>query len=705
MENKLQKEHARQAVQHFVDKLQRAGRGGLEKEDFARILQSGDGALADADVEFILNEFFDHDGAVLAATDDRIVSGSSAGLAWVDTPPIPVRVPEPLHRDLTVHIFGASGLERFSCFKIRPDAVRYSSLDPYVSVRCGDVHVDTSVLIDAAEPEWNQTLKVRIRFATNNFLAVQQFVRDSALAFHVYDNQPGGVTPQSVWLASAYLPLDAVLAAVNEPVFHTLLLSSPEIGAEDENAPTLRVSVSVSHGGVVEHFRLPEDVWNAKYRDAIEHDLGGKGAAESNAALSLAYGESPALAAKDGNGDGDGEEAEEVDESLMASVRNALPNKAIKNRMGSHGSVTIDVPGDALPATLSGYYFRVYEALRSKLPRRAFQLIAPDDSNTFDLLCSFVTPIPSQFESSESVAKHIAEIASRVPNIPFRDPFIIQAQVSGPHLALFNGYGTDLDLAILQASLLLGLGIDAYVAMGEMANLESFAVWVVVLSPELEFWDRRGKVFRDPALLPWARCGCVFNNRNIYINVQTTDLCARMRWTLRKKDWFRVLSKPAKNKYRYPKPCVPAHPLPVVHLPQPADKVKVFVSEIVKGIQKYRKDVLYIPVTLFHVGCSKVMQEAGNDPASVSAVLEDERAQLPSGVVWGQRRRFKLSTDNATTVVTQLIVTGLLDCSIPDVVYAIAGDYETDSWGTVRAWVHIGYLVELDKVVGNKGGM
>ncbi|PAA62584.1 hypothetical protein BOX15_Mlig033726g2 [Macrostomum lignano] len=122
------------------------------------------------------------------------------------------------------------------------------------------------------------------------------------------------------------------------------------------------------------------------------------------------------------------------------------------------------------------------------------------------------------------------------------------------HAFLARGRGDTGDHAALLCSLLLGFGLDAYVAFGAKAPASSSGAnaasgspvaWVVTLSQlgssaepaSVHFWDPvNGQRFlhsgQQQSQHPYTRIGCLFNHRSFYANNQASDAVASCRFDL-----------------------------------------------------------------------------------------------------------------------------------------------------------------------------
>lgn len=103
------------------------------------------------------------------------------------------------------------------------------------------------------------------------------------------------------------------------------------------------------------------------------------------------------------------------------------------------------------------------------------------------------------------------------------------------HTFLCKGSGDSEEHSVMLAGLLLGFGLDAYVAIGSSG--EGPHAWVVTRSDDrVMFWEsltgqrmdsKDARVHRY-----YRKVGCVFNHRAFYGNIQVDDIVAHTDWSL-----------------------------------------------------------------------------------------------------------------------------------------------------------------------------
>ncbi|KAH8850030.1 Centrosomal protein of 76 kDa [Schistosoma japonicum] len=181
---------------------------------------------------------------------------------------------------------------------------------------------------------------------------------------------------------------------------------------------------------------------------------------------------------------------------------------------------------------------------------RLIKIFATDENGNTQFVCNFVNPLS---------VSHILETpftaARFVSSIPY-EPFcsigneIKERWYSG--LAFVSSNRGDIaDHANLLCSLLLGYGLEAYVALGtgqfnmnkQIMTVSSYlCAWVVVCSDDyhrITFWDCiTGRRYihtiscceQNLYPSPFYSVGCLYNNNSFYANIQPTDKVDSSHW-------------------------------------------------------------------------------------------------------------------------------------------------------------------------------
>ncbi|KNC53874.1 uncharacterized protein AMSG_09827 [Thecamonas trahens ATCC 50062] len=233
--------------------------------------------------------------------------------------------------------------------------------------------------------------------------------------------------------------------------------------AHDANAADPgEVRLSALSPKIMEHYFVPPDVlWLALYPGRMEEDL--------SAGLEV--------------------ESEPVpDGSRQSSTRQANLDSLLAANLDDVAEMLADggKGRDLASGALWELYLQSLEDACSAMPRRAFQLVAIDEYNRFRWLPSFVCPMPST-AAGHSEVELLAmvsalsddgfptDIACGKPNQP-------RMQTLSPAVVISRKAASELEKALLLASLLIGAGADAYVVVGRRTT-GAFAYWVVTLSP------------------------------------------------------------------------------------------------------------------------------------------------------------------------------------------------------------------------------
>ena len=147
-------------------------------------------------------------------------------------------------------------------------------------------------------------------------------------------------------------------------------------------------------------------------------------------------------------------------------------------------------------ASLWDMYLHLLNELCSKFPRREFQLLGVDEYNRFRFLPSFLRPLNKAAAglSQSQLARMVADMpVDTFPHdIPIGLPSPPRAHTLSPAVVLSRKRGSELELALLLASLFLGLGLDAYLAVGTRAS-GILGYWVVTRTPLHSKTGRSGR--------------------------------------------------------------------------------------------------------------------------------------------------------------------------------------------------------------------
>ncbi|KAA3680297.1 centrosomal protein CEP76 [Paragonimus westermani] len=196
-------------------------------------------------------------------------------------------------------------------------------------------------------------------------------------------------------------------------------------------------------------------------------------------------------------------------------------------------------------------WWKEFTLMREKLfSHRLIKLFALDENSKTQFVCNFVQPLSGQrILETPTIA---ARFVSTIPCGPCRGlgGGLREQWYSGtfvcnlycPLAFVVRNRGDVHDHANLLCSLLLGFGLDAYVALGSrqptgdlssVAATPHYHAWVVTFladSPTILFWDpvsgRRyvHQIHSGNRTHPYRTIGCLYSHEAFYANVQPTDL-------------------------------------------------------------------------------------------------------------------------------------------------------------------------------------
>jgi len=210
--------------------------------------------------------------------------------------------------------------------------------------------------------------------------------------------------------------------------------------------------------------------------------------------------------------------------------------------------------------------------------------------------------------------------------------------------------------------------------------------------------------------------GCLFNNQNVFINVQKYDSVSNVSWDINKpEDWLPFLDEDVVDTFG-PTQCWYSEPSQLSEAAkewEAADATEQLVKDLATSLQSYRRHHLYIPDTTFMRPICKILQQATqqceeyllSQNSSKTTIPEIDRSflhkieneilnVLPDHHMWyGKPYHFHAS--DIDEIMHQLVWTGILDCTVPHAFYALAAQVFEYPWGLQSVWVYIGYCFDL----------
>ncbi|KNC53975.1 uncharacterized protein AMSG_09623 [Thecamonas trahens ATCC 50062] len=178
-------------------------------------------------------------------------------------------------------------------------------------------------------------------------------------------------------------------------------------------------------------------------------------------------------------------------------------------------------------------WWREYLAARDVHRHRVVKVLAENEAGVSRPVSTFVTPLPAgRLLGSPRAAARFVALLHHVRPLRVGGE---RAEIwHAPASVLAQGAGAIHDLALLLASLFLGFGLNAYVAVG--TGPAGAYTWVVTLdSPATGagpvFWDVLSGEAHDDLTSPdtsalFATVGTLFNNTQLYANAQASDAVA-----------------------------------------------------------------------------------------------------------------------------------------------------------------------------------
>ncbi|KAJ3089809.1 hypothetical protein HDU96_003632, partial [Phlyctochytrium bullatum] len=440
------------------------------------------------------------------------------------------------------------------------------------------------------KPEWDQDLSLNITIPPGEIQDIQQWVDRQVIQISLLDYEDSGVVPHTELIAVSYIPLVRVLLSARKPIWSVLRLNPLDCVTPEEDLPCVEVSAvdctqeRWTWAKVVDAYTYPEEVWRTKYAAKFQGDcrpLRRKQTRSNRRKMSMGVAE-------------DEPKEEESQESQF----------------------------DVLTQ-----YNTLTKPLRIPFRRRTFNTLALDEHNTIRPLTSFVRPITMHDDgivTPQQAAIAVSRIPYHLPSVPrselsrklasaklsadeeeqlgiagnasgggvnglssdlsdgcglagwalrYSSHLLatenFYAQICSPQTMLLSRRGSLIEHAILLCGLFLGMGYQAYVAIGkitinrvedpdEQDALDEFSTPSTIefeptgggkpitfrrgdfkkIKEAMEakesnqrfrvvHWDAiTGMTFDDPSTKGFffERLETLFNHQNIFFNVQNSDL-------------------------------------------------------------------------------------------------------------------------------------------------------------------------------------
>ncbi|KAI9188925.1 Centrosomal protein of 76 kDa [Blastocladiella emersonii ATCC 22665] len=412
-----------------------------------------------------------------------------------------------LQRLIAVRVVEARGLAPLARCKFRPGrGIEYATLDPFVRVTLAGMTQQTTAILGTLNPAWDQELVYNLVIPPGEIHDVVHWVECHDIAIELLDFDNMGTLSHGEVLARGRIPLMRVLLTVKKP-FELAVPMRCTDGIDRRVILHLHATDRTQERGafakVLDVCPRTEQVWLRKFPEKMKKDLSPQQAAPAS--------RKPASL---NNLDEDEEIDDEDEEGHIKEYLRSMEQQTSMNNFWN-------------------YYVAMLESTVQLFPRRDFAILGLDETNTFRPLTSFIMPI--QFGSTRYTRHELAHCVSRIPlysawtgfsdathrqlsklsttianrlhhsTQPLSDAFLEPVicaesrftQIATPATVVARGFGSLMDHAILLCSLFLGMGSDAFVAIGNAQGKHH--VWVVTMDRQPHY---PGEPAHDPVPPP-----------------------------------------------------------------------------------------------------------------------------------------------------------------------------------------------------------
>jgi len=210
-------------------------------------------------------------------------------------------------------------------------------------------------------------------------------------------------------------------------------------------------------------------------------------------------------------------------------------------------------------------WWKEYLEIRDDHKNRIVKIFAQDESGANRLVCAYVRAMRAGrlIDSPRHAARFVSLIGYTKPEQKALGGVDSADQWLHLHTFLARNSGDVANHAVLLCNLLLGFGLDAYVAVGTKGSRHEPHTWVVTLSYDYEqviFWEsltasRYIHHHLDPDAPPldkqlvikhpYKTVGCVFNQRSFYANCQPLSFVDTCSFHLRDQSKWKSMSEDA----------------------------------------------------------------------------------------------------------------------------------------------------------------
>ncbi|CAK9107067.1 Coiled-coil and C2 domain-containing protein 2A [Durusdinium trenchii] len=558
-------------------------------------------------------------------------------------------------QEITVGNFGVRNLSGMMKPKMLPDKclLELEAVNPVFVVSCQDCVVHSEVIQDYAHAEdTTEMLTVRIELPSLRSEEVAEWIDKSEIVISVFDNMTHGVAPWVEWLGTTRRRLSWLLDRARDGAAVTCSMELHSLRPRGDPTDCPRVECSIA---------LPPSLvalWQT-FRAR-------KG-----------YPRWPVI---------------------LQSVKAALENAPYEECF-----VTDENEEKLLNFELFNYWKKRRAHVRHFFPRRNIRFLAKDDYGTVHLLPCFIRRYPSV--GSDSVGSILAAVAAlesgMLPHCDLAQSAFNLDTVLPTAVTLMSRRASSLELAILLCSCMLGLGKQAYVAIGD-----GEIAWVLVIEQrpdasaaegdakkqehrrsvllgsskvnqrlnrakfrrraenklceldrlrvKLCFWNPSlGVAFDEDHPRAPKRINFVFNDANVWYNTHRSTLVSRSSWeTLlpgERRDnskWEAFLTPevagmlgPLRRTYSQPD----FGHYQCLTLRSPDLEGRIFLSDLVDAISIFRQHKIYAPDTMFDTKLCAMMHERMSDMIDRIDTPHDELTS--TALMTALREEFQISND------------------------------------------------------------
>ncbi|KAJ3369566.1 hypothetical protein HDU91_007073 [Kappamyces sp. JEL0680] len=669
--------------------------------------------------------------------------------------------------------------------KKRAGSVEYQSVDPFVRIKCAGVTADTTIVVGggnaSSDPTWEQTLDLVIKIPQGSISDIQQWVQIQNFEFFVYDSVMGiaEATRSSELIYYTAVPLIRVLLSTSKPLNAVLELTRPDCYKEPQTRPELEVSFidktleAWSWTKVVDSYLSSEDIWLMKYSEKIKKDLGS---------LTIAF-DAPNKKA-----------AQMLEEKIWSIFITTIESLKSLFPLRNFSMILLDeynkfrfLPAFIRPIDDLGNGLErlddiakavaniPYEQTRLA-PQWGTQAIISDQSDAPDYLAKWLTFGKPGSAATETFVGQIGSPSStlikRKGNL-IEHALLLCSFFRGQHINAYVAIGqakkrpfTWVVTVIPRSQLhnFLNAGHPALSAQSlaalpdevehqdtngdytfvqtnflkcqtvrqEMAFKKKYSVihWSVLSGHSYEMLDHQN--------VPFDVLSTIFNEKNMWFNVQPAEVCTHptFSWDIENTSkWIPFLTndlviRPGKILCPYAKPTFTNQ---FAYEVDPVKKNHSLLKELVELIRLYRKNVLFIPSTLFYRPiCSTVQQlmdarsagllEDTPEPPTLLGgedQVEEGKGPAPSGSDqwWASKdpdgsldqlctdlvpprhfwngNLYQFSDNDRNSIFEHLVAAGVLDVSLPGTLFGIGVEITPKPFGMFAVRVLVGHVQDI----------